>query len=779
MKSKEKLIIGILIVVGILVATIGVTYSLFNYTKRGSTESVINAGEISFYYDEMTGRGVSIKDALPIDSNDDAKSANNYFEFRITANTKLAEIPYVLTVRLTEDSNMSLTGIRVYLTKVNDGVESEVLYTTLDQLVEKQFLGNYTDKVLYRDRVGVDGSSYEQKYRLRIWIDEDVNFSTGEWNDKKLSLQVNVYTNEGEKLTEEHITYPGDTRVKMITANSKYLLAESTEENIDYEVVVPNEVTQVNFDTVTKNALATVSVTPLGTTPVTNSQNYNLAVGSNYFKITVTSADNTQTKDYKVKVERKLSQDNTLTYLEVEGYAFTEEFDKDVTNYTVSNGVEAEGITISANNPNGATITGTGEKTLSWGENTFNVTVQAQDPTVSPKIYTITVNNVRPTAPEIGGGTGEEITSTNESETINIVSPGTAISGVDHYEYLIASESTTLTDSTIATGTTQGTVVINTKGTSYVYYRTVSTAGYKSSWTSAQVVKIEYPKYINCTNGQKTDVLNMEQNTECIIPDFPTALEGRELSVGSSATAKFDNTEKYMLISGTGSLSDSSNRNCQFGENLKAVKIDSGITSLGSYEFYGCDKVTSISIPSTITSIGDFAFGMMNSLSYIHIPSDNVRFMSQDGVLIDKVNKSLLVYPIAKEGTSYTVPDGIVELGGDSFARNTSITTVTLPNSLTSIGDYAFNGAINLQNVNLPDGLRMIGKSAFFETKLVNINIPSSIESIDSLAFYNSTLASVTYNGQTYTSQSALISALKSNGVKVAAMVFTGSAMGD
>ena len=210
MKDKKK-ILTLLIVVGVVLISIGATLAFINYSKNGQTENTIRLGNLTFHYEEGN-RSISILDALPVDSDDDAKSSNNYFDFRITANTTFAEIPYVITGRLSDDSNLDPSVVKVYLTRVSGNSETQLLYTTLDQLENKTFLNNgFVDKVLYRDTVPVNGSSYEVNYRLRLWIAEDTNFATGNYNNKRLSLTVNVYTNEGQSLTNEHITSPDNT----------------------------------------------------------------------------------------------------------------------------------------------------------------------------------------------------------------------------------------------------------------------------------------------------------------------------------------------------------------------------------------------------------------------------------------------------------------------------------------------------------------------------------------------------------------------------------------
>ena len=482
---KKKILLVLIAVLGIVAIIVGTTYAFFSFTKHGSTENVIRAGNIAFHYDEISGKGRGIKliDALPVDSDEEEKSNNNYFDFKITAESDIAEIPYTVTAKLSEDTTLDLDVIKVYLTEVVEEVETPLLYTTLDQLRTVTFKDGELE--LYTDIVPVNGQSYERNFRLRMWMAEDTNFISGAYSNKKLSLTVNVYTNQGSALNEENLTTPDDTNIKMVSANNRFLLEKSEEENVDYEVSVPNEVDTVSFKATTRNIAAKAIVRSITTNQ--ESENYDLEVGDNYFKLSVESADESKTTNYTLDVNREPSKDNNLTYLAVDGYSFTEEFDKDTLTYHVT--LEANSINIVGNKSSDvATIEGLGEKNnLVWGENTFEVVVTPEDPNTEAKTYTIVVNNQRPEAPVIRINTASSVAT---SQVVDVSSQGTAITGVDHYEVYAVTNTTAPTDATVATTTTTNSYTLSTAGTYYVYYRTVSTSGNKSLWSSSLKVTV-------------------------------------------------------------------------------------------------------------------------------------------------------------------------------------------------------------------------------------------------------------------------------------------------
>ena len=58
-----------------------------------------------------------------------------------------------------------------------------------------------------------------------------------------------------------------------------------------------------------------------------------------------------------------------------------------------------------------------------------------------------------------------------------------------------------------------------------------------------------------------------------------------------------------------------------WGKNIKQVKIQSGVTSIGASAFDTCTELTSVSIPKTVTVIKTYAFFQCVALTDVTIPS--------------------------------------------------------------------------------------------------------------------------------------------------------------
>ena len=116
-----------------------------------------------------------------------------------------------------------------------------------------------------------------------------------------------------------------------------------------------------------------------------------LSAGDNVITIVVTAEDYKTTETYTVRVARgEVSDDATLFSLSLSGITLIPAFSPGTTMYTaeVEEALETTTVVAMATHPS-ATVEGTGEKSLTMGENVISVTVTAEDDT--SQTYTVTV----------------------------------------------------------------------------------------------------------------------------------------------------------------------------------------------------------------------------------------------------------------------------------------------------------------------------------------------------------------------------------------------------
>jgi len=217
------------------------------------------------------------------------------------------------------------------------------------------------------------------------------------------------------------------------------------------------------------------------------------------------------------------------------------------------------------------------------------------------------------------------------------------------------------------------------------------------------------------------------------------------------------------------------------------VVIPEGVTSIGGEAFLNATSMTSISIPASVTNIG---IGLRETgLTRITVAADNQNFSSPTtgpdaGVLFNKAATAIVVYPKAKAGSSYSIPESVTSIGPEAFGSATALTSITIHSGVTSIANSAFRNSgltsftVSEDNQNfsspttgldtgvlfnkastelihypnerdatfysIPNTVTSIGVFAFELTDLTSINIPETVTSIGSNAFENADITSIT-----------------------------------
>ncbi len=106
------------------------------------------------------------------------------------------------------------------------------------------------------------------------------------------------------------------------------------------------------------------------------------------------------------------------------------------------------------------------------------------------------------------------------------------------------------------------------------------------------------------------------------LPSSLTTLGQNSLKGCDMETLEYQGSlEGYLSISRFGEIDDESHSLIINGEEITELVIPTGITSIISNAFYGCDKITNVTLPNTLTRIGSYVFYRCTSLTSITIPS--------------------------------------------------------------------------------------------------------------------------------------------------------------
>ena len=302
--KNKQIIFSLLGILSLLVITIGVTYAVFTYTKEGTTDNVVTTGTLKFLYTEnnTNGNGISITEAEPISDTKGKELVgdNNVFDFKVEGtNTGSEVIPYEVTLRKKSTSTMSEDNIKVYL---QDGIDqTELLTPTLySKLVQTTTdVGNNVEKSIYKGEVAGNTNNYLKTFRLKMWLDENADLSV--IGGQTFTATVNVYSN-AKVISEEEQALRSNTDIKDITIGDTSL-TKVEGKDWNYEVELDSETT-AKLNIVPKYSLANVKIEK-DNQVISNNSEVSLVGGNNIYKVTITSTDQTVTKEYKINIKVK------------------------------------------------------------------------------------------------------------------------------------------------------------------------------------------------------------------------------------------------------------------------------------------------------------------------------------------------------------------------------------------------------------------------------------------------------------------------------------------
>lgn len=208
------------------------------------------------------------------------------------------------------------------------------------------------------------------------------------------------------------------------------------------------------------------------------------------------------------------------------------------------------------------------------------------------------------------------------------------------------------------------------------------------------------------------------------------------------------------------------------------------VVTIDANVFEGNSDILSIHLPASVVNVPDI-FSRCESLKEITVAEDNPLYYAIDGVLYssrENTEPTIHCYPQAKEGDSFTIPDGITTMGtaaiyntklselnlpatldyvyNHCISYNEKLTSidfsqctqlyeisdmamascpilseVILPPALTYIGAAAFAGCPSLEHIEFPETLTTIGQNAFAATGMTQVTIPASVTDIGYCAF--------------------------------------------
>jgi hypothetical protein len=124
-----------------------------------------------------------------------------------------------------------------------------------------------------------------------------------------------------------------------------------------------------------------------------------------------------------------------------------------------------------------------------------------------------------------------------------------------------------------------------------------------------------------------------------------------------------------------------------------------------------------------------------SGLESIQVDIQNMNYSSLNGVLFNKNQETLLIYPAGKHG-AYTIPNSVTSIRSGAFSECDNLTSVVIPNGVATIEPSTFFGCDALVTISIPDSVSTIGTGAFGScSSLTEVIMPNSITTLGSGIF--------------------------------------------
>lgn len=199
---------------------------------------------------------------------------------------------------------------------------------------------------------------------------------------------------------------------------------------------------------------------------------------------------------------------------------------------------------------------------------------------------------------------------------------------------------------------------------------------------------------INTTNGY------LKKTTAITSSNISSVVSGLSSGAELKADSTFGNDALETLKTALGSTSNT----------IKLDLSQSSVTSLSdNTKIPSC--LESIVLPNNFAAYGLLWQGLRSNskLKTIEVSPQNKKLASDSGILygLDDNGKKvrLVLYPASKTGSSYTLPSGVITLGGGCFWGNKYLTGITNLTQITQIDNYGnqFRLCEKITSINLPN----------------------------------------------------------------------------
>ena len=199
-KIKRSYVKSIILVVICLLVIGGITYASFSVDIKGLINIDTSLPGISLTYTEPASALIQTNEII---SDEEHKNSSDYFEFKVSSTSAIVyDLYYRIYIKENTSNTLSRDNLYVYLTEVNNNVETEVVGVT--KLTSLKTNTNYSNSYnLYNNSfnfISNTSTTKEKTYRFRIWEVPTSTSTNLSVNGGTYSYTINVESYEPQTL---------------------------------------------------------------------------------------------------------------------------------------------------------------------------------------------------------------------------------------------------------------------------------------------------------------------------------------------------------------------------------------------------------------------------------------------------------------------------------------------------------------------------------------------------------------------------------------------------
>jgi len=172
--------------------------------------------------------------------------------------------------------------------------------------------------------------------------------------------------------------------------------------------------------------------------------------------------------------------------------------------------------------------------------------------------------------------------------------------------------------------------------------------------------------------------------------------------------------------------------------SLKTVIFSDSVTTIADGSFTDCTGLESVTIGKGCTSVTASAFTRNVNLVKFDVSEDNENYASVDGVLYNKEKTAVICYPKSLSGEC-VIPDTVTSIEKAAFENCNKLTKITIGSGVETVNPYAFNQCNLLATVVFKDSdtanKKICERAFYYCGSLTEVDFGNAVTSIGDYAF--------------------------------------------